>query len=1267
MIKQTDCISKTLAYISKKGYANYNKDFIKNITKFLAELFEVDYVLINKYSTKKSTITKTVSVYGKGKFQNNITYNLAGTPCQNVINKKLCVYPNNIQTKFPDDELLVEMDVNSYAGIPLWASNGDPIGLIAVLDKKPITESKNIETVLQIVALKVEKVLEKLQYESIISSKFSALQKSKEFLEEKEQKLLKAQSVSKMGFLEWNLKTNDVFISKGTAKLFGLKSNKLSFEKMVQSVPEEDQSLVQHNFDQALKGEKKYNIDHRIKRPNGSVIWVHAKADIVFDALGNPTTLLGTIVDITKRKKTSLQLQEAYTTIKEKENYVSKILRTTEEGFWVVDTKEVTQEVNPKMCKILGYAQKEIVGESIFKFVDENNAKIFKTQLKKREKGKSTSYEIELIKKNGETVPCLLKTSPLFNNENVSIGSFAMVTDISKLKNAYTKLEKNYNEQSQLTFALSEKNRMLFESQNKFKNLFEKSPVSLWEVDFTEVKKILNSTLTKTNNLKAYLDENPDFLNKCISNIKILNVNAKTLELLGLQKKEQLKKHLEGTNSEKALQALKEEFLAIVTEDIEFNAETEYVKTDGSIVTAFLKSVLIDDEGKKLVSVIDITASRKAEKELRDSEYLLNESQKIAEIGSYSLDFITGLWKSSAILNVLFGIDENYRNDINGWIALVHPKDRMMMQEYFETNIVKNHEFFNKEYRIVRANDKIERWVHGFGKLQFDEKGNLLKMIGTIQDITDRKSAENQILVANEKIEKSEKKFRELYEKSGDAILIVHNGKIVDANKATLNLLEFSSKKEFLNTPYNKLLPKFQPDGTDSIIKSAQMAKMAHKKGSHRFEWMHTKKTGEIIPLEILLTSILNEPDNRIIHCVWRDITNRKKAEKEILRAKEKAEESDRLKTEFLNNMSHEIRTPMNGILGFSDLLNNADLPDEKRKHFIKIIQNSGKQLLNVIDDILEISELGTKQVKFTEEEVCLNDLLLELFTIFDVKAKENDTPLYLKKALSDRESTVLTDKSKLNKVLSNLLENAFKFTNKGNIEFGYYLNESASKIVIYVKDTGIGIHKDKHAKIFERFSQADSEFSRSLGGLGLGLSIAKENTELLGGKINVISKKWKGATFTITLPYNPINKNENGSTTNNLLSNKNDRFVILIAEDEEVNYLFLETLLKEILAIDCELIHAKNGKEAVNFCESNTSIDYVLMDIKMPVMNGYEAAQKIKQIRPNLPVIAQTAYSTKEDKEKAYNAGCDDFISKPIDQKKLNKIISKFTLQVKE
>jgi len=246
-----------------------------------------------------------------------------------------------------------------------------------------------------------------------------------------------------------------------------------------------------------------------------------------------------------------------------------------------------------------------------------------------------------------------------------------------------------------------------------------------------------------------------------------------------------------------------------------------------------------------------------------------------------------------------------------------------------------------------------------------------------------------------------------------------------------------------------------------------------------------------------------------------------------LISSKQKAEESDRLKTEFLNNMSHEVRTPMNGIIGFSQLLDIPDLSEQSRKQYINTIQQSSNQLLSIIDNIIEISKLGTKQVKVVEHKINLNKLLSGLLDIFEIKAKDKNVRLKLHNELPDEESDILIDEIKLYKILSNLLENAMKFTEYGSVEFGYVILQPGieqpfeeRKIRFFVKDTGIGIEKEKQEFIFDKFSQIDSKLTRQFGGLGLGLSIAKENTELLGGRIALDSNLGMGSTFNLTLPY---------------------------------------------------------------------------------------------------------------------------------------------------
>ncbi len=399
-----------------------------------------------------------------------------------------------------------------------------------------------------------------------------------------------------------------------------------------------------------------------------------------------------------------------------------------------------------------------------------------------------------------------------------------------------------------------------------------------------------------------------------------------------------------------------------------------------------------------------------------------------------------------------------------------------------------------------------------------------------------------------------------------------------------------------------------------------------------------------VLWLYILFRKAKNKQERRQIKII--EFNNEK-----LQLANEKIEEANRLKTAFLSNMSHEFRTPMNGIIGFAKLLTDSpDIDPDTRNKYLQIIHKSGYIILDLINDVIDLSKIESQKLKINYSECKLSNLLDELLSFFiaerDNHEKQN-IKILVEKEFNYKDIVIYSDCNRIRQVLFNLLNNALKFTAKGSIKYGYFIE--IPNIVFFVKDTGIGLAESEKEMIFERFRQVEDKMTRRYGGSGLGLSISKGIIENMDGKIWVDSEKGKGSTFYFSLPYKVVEKKSEMGTADKKIPHYlwSDK-TILIVEDSQISY---ELLLKFLKKTEVNFIHAPDGEKAVSTCKNNKYIDLVLMDIQLPILDGLEATKQIKEFRPDLPIIAQTANAMDDDKPIILDAGCDDYISKPIDR----------------
>ena len=434
--------------------------------------------------------------------------------------------------------------------------------------------------------------------------------------------------------------------------------------------------------------------------------------------------------------------------------------------------------------------------------------------------------------------------------------------------------------------------------------------------------------------------------------------------------------------------------------------------------------------------------------------------------------------------------------------------------------------------------------------------------------------------------------------------------------------------------------------------------------GHHKIEnsnYIAIRKDGSRFPASVYSDNIVKV--NRL--CGRRgiiiDITARDQYISTLKKETHKAQTADKLKSSFLANMSHEIRTPMNSIIGFSNLLSSEEIPEDQKAEFANYIKSSGELLMKLIDDIIDIAKIEAGEIRIDKKECNILKLLQELdHTYKEIINKSGKKHLRIILNPCDlKDLNIKTDPYRLKQILSNLINNAIKFTDTGYIELGYKIKNEKT-IEFFVKDTGVGLSRDEISIIFERFKRTVASEEKNIVGTGLGLAISKNLVELLGGEMWVDSHPGLGTTFYFTLPYLKITLiDEQFLYDEDIFQDYEwENITILVVEDDNHSFSLLKETLKKTKA---KIIRARNAEIAIDICKSNVDIDIVLMDIQLPQMNGYEATREIKKFRKSLPVIAETAFAMAGDKEKSILAGCDDYISKPININKLLPKINQF------
>lgn len=978
------------------------------------------------------------------------------------------------------------------------------------------------------------------------------------------------------------------------------------------------------DLESVRNGEKKTAV-YKIIKLNGDTAWVEAlSTKILYHGIEEVLVILH---DITEQKENeeSLRLSEERFAKAFNSNPAAVILTRLSDGV-IIDANESYQQM-------FGFSRDELIGQTgsglqIFQNPEIRNEVVERLQIT----GSIRNYETKLRHKHGDLLQVLLSIEKIeINREHCLL---SIIQDFTDRKKAEDKLLESNTRINAILNAMPDM-MFIIDMNGTFIEYFSRNKENL----------ALPPEAIIGNNISALFPEKEVQKHLDIYRKAIDNKTLETLEYSLFQKGEkmQFEARITPLDSNQVLCIVRN-----ITEQKRLEAEILYHTGMQNLVTKL---------GNKFINI----SMSKVDEAIKEAMAEIGEFTNVDRVYLFDYDFVQGImintheWCSSGTHPEIDNLQAIPMADIPDWVATHQAGNTLYVPSIQKLEPADN-------LRLILEPQGIQSLI----TIPMIFEGNCLGFVGFDAVKNERFWSEDEISVL--------KLFAEL----------LTNLKIKARVEA--KLLEVESINQFITSNITDAVCLVDTEGKYTYISpshSVVTGRGSEILGENFLKYIHAEDYKKV--LHIIVTGSdsgsAKNVEYRYLHpkkgYIWlestgkrhydtsgklfglitsRNITERMKDQAELIAAKEKAEESDRLKTAFLNNMSHEIRTPLNVIMGFTELLRDPLKSQDEYHYFSRIITQSSNHLLSIINDIMSIATIEAGQEKVRETHTDINKILERLYQEFSIRIESKEVVFYLTTRLPDSKSKVTTDETKVIQIMSNLISNAIKFTQKGKIEYGCKLD--AGFLHFFVEDTGIGIPKAYHERIFERFRQVDDKTIRKYGGNGLGLSISKAYTELLGGKIWVESEPGKGSRFNFVIPYQPTEqlKIPNLFMPDPEKAHDEKRIrTLLIAEDEMSNYLLLEKLLAND---GFKLIHVVNGKQAVETCKSDTSVDLVLMDLKMPVMDGLTATGLIKRERPALPVIALTAYALSGDREKALNAGCDEYISKPFTKQELLSVM---------